>query len=74
MNASSDWLSKLHTLVDAYAAARVAPLGGVVSADAATAAAWAGIVQHAAEHPYPSAVREKVQPPHPHRAGGAGEE
>ena len=73
MNTSSDWLAKLHTLVDAYAAARVVPLGGVVSADVATAAAWASIVQHVADHS--SMASGKPSPaPHPNRAGGKGEE
>ena len=66
MNTTSEWLAKLHALVDIYAAARVVPLGGVVSTDTATAAAWADIVQHVSAHP--SSAQK------PHRAGGDGEE
>ena len=66
MNTDSEWLAKLHALVDIYAAARVVPLGAVVSADATTAGAWADIVQHVTAHPSSA--------PKPYRVGGVGEE
>ena len=68
---SSEWLSKLLGLVETYAAARMAPGGGVVNANLSTFAALTDIVQHAAAHP---AMSNPPPAPTPERAGGAGEE